>query len=195
MIGNDIVDLNLAKIQSNWRRKGFLDKIFTEKEQKYIKNAKSSFVAVWLLWSMKESAYKIFSKQNNIRFFAPKKLQCDITNLQHTVNIGETIYFTSSTTTKSHIHTVATSTIDDLYTSKIFSLTNKTYKNQHHSTYENLKSAIADRFNIPISKLKVVKDANGVPYIKCLKVTSSGVERSLISLSHHGHFGAYAFAV
>ena len=32
-IGNDIVDLSLAKIQSNWQRKGFLEKQFTQKEQ------------------------------------------------------------------------------------------------------------------------------------------------------------------
>ena len=28
--GNDIVDLSLAKTESNWKRKGFLEKIFTE---------------------------------------------------------------------------------------------------------------------------------------------------------------------
>ena len=33
MIGNDIVDLDLARTQSNWQRKGFLDKIFTKKEK------------------------------------------------------------------------------------------------------------------------------------------------------------------
>ena len=33
MIGNDIVDLNLAKTQSNWQRKGFLERQFTKKEQ------------------------------------------------------------------------------------------------------------------------------------------------------------------
>ena len=31
MIGNDIVDLSLAAIQSNWQRRGFLEKQFTKK--------------------------------------------------------------------------------------------------------------------------------------------------------------------
>ena len=31
-IGNDIIDLKLAKTQSNWQRKGFLEKQFTQKE-------------------------------------------------------------------------------------------------------------------------------------------------------------------
>ena len=33
MIGNDIIDLDVAKTESNWKRKGFLDKIFTANEQ------------------------------------------------------------------------------------------------------------------------------------------------------------------
>ena len=69
MIGNDVVDLNLAKTQSNWERKGFLGKIFTKKEQEFIFNTKSSFEMVWLLWSMKESAYKIYFKKHSVRFF------------------------------------------------------------------------------------------------------------------------------
>ena len=36
MIGNDIVDLALAQKESNWKRKGFLDKIFTLQEQLFI---------------------------------------------------------------------------------------------------------------------------------------------------------------
>ena len=33
MIGNDIIDLKLAKKQSNYRRAGFLDKQFSSSEQ------------------------------------------------------------------------------------------------------------------------------------------------------------------
>ena len=36
MVGNDLVDLQIAKSQSNWRRKGFLEKQFTIKEQQLI---------------------------------------------------------------------------------------------------------------------------------------------------------------
>ena len=35
MIGNDIVDLDLARKESNWKRKGFLDKIFSLQEQQF----------------------------------------------------------------------------------------------------------------------------------------------------------------
>ena len=39
MIGNDIIDLSLAAIQSNWQRAGFLEKQFTKKEREYILNS------------------------------------------------------------------------------------------------------------------------------------------------------------
>ena len=76
MIGNDIVDLHLAKTQSNWQRKGFLEKQFTQKEQCAILNAKNPFVTVWLFWSMKEAAYKCYTQKSNERFYAPQKFDC-----------------------------------------------------------------------------------------------------------------------
>ena len=39
MIGNDIIDLSLAETESNWQRKGFLEKQFTAKEQAIIDTA------------------------------------------------------------------------------------------------------------------------------------------------------------
>jgi phosphopantetheinyl transferase (holo-ACP synthase) len=58
MIGNDVVDLVLAR-KKVWRRTGYLQKIFTESEQLLIENSSNPHVLVWKLWSMKEAAYKI----------------------------------------------------------------------------------------------------------------------------------------
>ena len=52
MIGNDIVDLQLAKTESNWQRKGFLDKIFTINEQLIIKNSKNPEITIWNLFNI-----------------------------------------------------------------------------------------------------------------------------------------------
>ena len=38
MIGNDIIDLTQSRIESRWQRKGFVEKLFTDKEQRYIKD-------------------------------------------------------------------------------------------------------------------------------------------------------------
>lgn len=111
MLGNDIVDLDLAKIQSNWRRKNYLDKIFTAEEQLLISLAKNPDKMVWLLWSMKESAYKIYNRKTGIRNFAPKSLNCSIysnTNpIKGTVSIDNDTYFTKSNVESRYIHTIA----------------------------------------------------------------------------------------
>jgi phosphopantetheinyl transferase (holo-ACP synthase) len=62
MIGNDIVDLSLAPKESNWKRKGFLDKIFTKNEQLRIIKSDNPENMVWNLWTRKEAAYKIFNR-------------------------------------------------------------------------------------------------------------------------------------
>ncbi|MDY7395778.1 4'-phosphopantetheinyl transferase superfamily protein [Aureibaculum sp. 2210JD6-5] len=185
MIGNDIVDLNLARTQSNWKRNGFLEKIFTKKEQEYIKNAKNSFEMVWLLWSMKESAYKIYSRQNSVRFFAPKKFECDISAEQHKVQINNSTYFTTSNISNDCIHTIALLNINESFSVDFFKLNNDTYEVQNKTTYKNLKSAISNRFDIPISKVKIEKDTNGIPRLNQKQMPT-------ISISHHGVFGSYA---
>ena len=78
MIGNDIIDLSLAKAQSNWQRKGFLEKQFSANEQRFILAATNSFILVWRFWSMKEAAYKCYTQQYQKRFFAPQKFECSM---------------------------------------------------------------------------------------------------------------------
>ncbi len=76
MIGNDVVDLELAKVESNWRRKGYLRKLFTEKEIANIANSSDQDQMVWTLWTCKESAYKIVNRQTLERRFNPIKFEC-----------------------------------------------------------------------------------------------------------------------
>ncbi len=76
MIGNDIVDLALAKNQSNWKRKGYLEKIFTLSEIKIIQNAINKDDKVWELWSRKEAVYKIIMQKGGKRGFYPRKIEC-----------------------------------------------------------------------------------------------------------------------
>lgn len=80
MIGNDVVDLKLAATESNWKRTGYLDKIFTVAEQKFIFSAENETEMVWVLWSIKESVYKAFLRINYDRGFYPSKIE--ITSLK-----------------------------------------------------------------------------------------------------------------
>ena len=111
MIGNDIIDLELAKSESNWKRSGFLEKIFTKSEQKIIQQAENPEQMVWALWSCKESAYKIYNRQTLARSFIPLHLECDLEFFKSQASgkvtcFGNT-YFTKTDVTEGYIYTIA----------------------------------------------------------------------------------------
>lgn len=71
MIGNDLVDLQLASKESNWQRKGYLQKVCTPEEQELILTSANPYRVFWTLWSMKESVYKIINSTTGIRNYSP----------------------------------------------------------------------------------------------------------------------------
>ena len=118
MIGNDIVDLALARKESNWKRKGFLDKIFTKAEQLLIKNSKNSEVMVWNLWSRKEAVYKIHNRKTLIRGYFPLQLECCDLEIIDGITFGKVcikqqVYFTKTEIKAQFINTVAVENIKD----------------------------------------------------------------------------------
>ena len=109
MIGNDIVDLALARKESNWKRKGFLDKIFTPKEQSLIISSENPDVMVWNLWSRKEAAYKIYNRETGIREYIPMQLVCFYeSETTGTVSCNGHIYYTETIVTNDLVYTIAT---------------------------------------------------------------------------------------
>ena len=180
MLGNDIVDLNLAKIQSNWRRKNYLSKIFTEDEQQLILSAENPDVLVWVLWSMKESAYKIFNRKTNERLFNPLAFKCIILVLNNKVAKGLVKYNTLKILTRSElkpgfIHTIATDGI--LFSKKI-----KIWSNQYHLNYPAI-------FNEQITDYHIYKNIHNLPEVK-------NFHNNLlhdVSVSHHGNYVCIVF--
>lgn len=133
MIGNDVIDLALAKKESNWQRKGFLDKIFTPKEKLLISNSDNPEITVWNLWSRKEAAYKIYNRQTQVRAFMPKQLECfDIETangiIYGKVACNNNIYFTKTTITLEYIETEAVINTADFDRIKIVDSSDKIIK-------------------------------------------------------------------
>lgn len=116
MIGNDIVDLKLARTQSNWKRKNFLSKIFTIEEQMFINQSTSPEIEVWKLWSRKEAVYKVYNRQTGIRGFFPWKLKCSIESSDASsfgiVSIDAIDYSTKTTCTADFIYTIAANSLE-----------------------------------------------------------------------------------
>ncbi|MXO04942.1 4'-phosphopantetheinyl transferase superfamily protein [Flavobacterium sp. HBTb2-11-1] len=141
MIGNDIIDLAQSRIESNWQRKGFIEKLFIAEEQQYIKDYDKPEIMVWLLWSMKEAAYKIYNRQTKIREYSPKKLSCTLDFINANQAFGkvccnENVYYTESIFSFESIHTIAVNNL------------------------KNIKNIIE------VEGGKIIKDENGIPYLK-----------------------------
>ena len=183
MIGNDIIDLSLAKTQSNFQRKGFLEKLFSANEQQLILNAPNSFEMVWRLWSMKEAAYKIYTQQHSIRFFAPKKFECKLTQEFHgKICFKEQNFYSSSIINKDYIFTIANLKNEERSYSEIMS---------PDQINRKIKNKLNDLTGLNISEIEQKKSRNGAPsyYYKKNLLTSS------CSISHHGNYGAYSFVI
>ncbi|WP_369014709.1 4'-phosphopantetheinyl transferase family protein [Flavobacterium anhuiense] len=144
MIGNDVIDLAQSRIESNWQRKGFIEKLFIAEEQQYIKDYDKPETMVWLLWSMKEAAYKIYNRQTKIREFSPKKLSCSLDFIDCNLALGKVIcnenrYYTKSIFSLESIHTIAVNNL------------------------KNINNVIE------VDSKEIIKDENGIPYLKTAK--------------------------
>ena len=168
MIGNDVIDLELAKTESNWQRKGFLNKIFTENEKILIEKSQNQELMVWNLWSRKEAAYKIWNRQTGIRKYNPVQFECFNVELEiGFVVFKKELYFTKTEVSKYFIHTISVLKKADF--KKIETLKNSTniikknripfYFNQelnilfpisksHHGNFEKIVSLSNPKFSL-----------------------------------------------
>ncbi|WP_142784617.1 4'-phosphopantetheinyl transferase superfamily protein [Changchengzhania lutea] len=197
MIGNDVVDLHSASLDSpdsskNARRyKRFLDKIFSIKEQEIIKVSKDGHQTIWLLWSMKEAAYKIYVQQFKKPFYNPKRIECQLLlSSEGLVKIENTSYKTRSKISKDCIYTTASSMESRVLKSKFFQckigdavVTSEFIKNK-------LIKHVSKASQLPISAFSIKTFDLGIPklYLNNSKTNDS------ISFTHHGRFSGYAIS-
>lgn len=108
MIGNDVVDLVLAQKESNWKRKGFLNKLFTSLEQDFIQKAPNQDEMVWMLWSIKESVYKAYQRINYNEGFYPIKIEIGEINSKNEsiIQLFGTLFYGKTTINNDFIKTV-----------------------------------------------------------------------------------------
>ncbi|NML41967.1 4-phosphopantetheinyl transferase family protein [Chitinophaga sp. G-6-1-13] len=108
MIGNDVIDLELAAVESNWRRRGYLDKLFSPAEQQLIGQAADLDRMVWLLWSAKEAAYKIIHRDTRQRVYAPLKYEVQLSDADTGfIRYGDREFPFRTVVSGSCLHTVA----------------------------------------------------------------------------------------
>lgn len=196
MIGNDIVDLVFAKMESNWRRRGYVDKIFTQSEQMLIEQSSDADTMVWILWSIKESVYKAIVRTSQKRFYQPKLMEVlSLSEVESKiaykaiVNFQGQQYQATANVKNDYVHTVACVDQRDLSDIEVVVCKNYIDDQIQQSSVLKLKiiAHIAQQLQLKANQITMLKDASGVPVIH---VEGRSVPL-LVSLSHHGRYGAY----
>lgn len=181
MIGNDLVDLRQAASDSNWQRKGYLSKICTPAEQQLICSAPEPAVMVWLIWTMKEAAYKIISRKTGLRSYNPLSLACgnvitDQLQAAGQVKYGDEVFQVKSKISKKLIHSTAVSKQED-------------FDGLHLHFLSYTKTYLED-FNRSSVLYSLVKTPSGLPEM----IHTATGNRHATSVSHHGRFLAITYS-
>ncbi|MBK8608747.1 MAG: 4-phosphopantetheinyl transferase family protein [Chitinophagaceae bacterium] len=190
MTGNDIVDLASAASESHWKRKGFLEKLFTAEEQRYIRSAASPELIVWRMWTMKESAYKIYTQQHGGRFFAPQKFNCRIlSTILGEVIFREHIYQTQTQCTAEYVYSIAGVKALGLnpFLNTCFTVSGHSYPATANFVYQKIIADYARATDQKKTNYTLAKDRNYVPFLY------NKADRYCIpiSITHHGRYAAF----
>ena len=188
MVGNDIIDINETRRSSNWERPRFMQKIFTKKEQSIISVSNDPFTTVWHLWSMKESAYKVFIQAGGNRFFNPTKIECSLDSSKNgQVKIDTITLRTNTSINANFIFSTATINNSDIDTC-IFQLTENNSKQQSNFIHQQVLNNFAKNNSLNFAELLIQKTKTGVP---TLHYKNKLLDKS-ISITHHGKYAAYS---
>lgn len=185
MIGNDIIDLHITRKNSNWRRPGFLGKLFSEEEQDHILSAPDQDPLVWQMWSMKEAAYKAQQRLYHLSpRFNPLSFRCFLKREGEDQVITESGKYSSKTwKTKDLIYTevIAPGEMPCMFSAIKFFSSQKTLKQE---LLQVLKKHLKDNQG---SELQIKKCINRIPWILSEKKQLD----IPFSITHHGAYCAY----
>jgi phosphopantetheinyl transferase (holo-ACP synthase) len=181
VLGNDIVDLKQAAKESDWQRKGLLNKIYTPLEQELILAADCPAAVVWLIWTMKEASYKAVNRITGLRSYAPLSYVCSglaINGTQATASVTVDSYrlFIKAQISEEIVHSSAVLQEEQLEQLRIHYLSNS--------------AAYVDEFNQCCPEYLLFKNPEGLPLITHLPTSTTGAA----SVSHHGSYAAIVYA-
>jgi phosphopantetheinyl transferase (holo-ACP synthase) len=181
VIGNDIVCLAKAAAESNWQRKGYLAKICNPAEQQLILQCEKPSLMLWLIWTMKESAYKIINRETGIRSFEPLNLSCSIRHITAHTAAGAIKYQGKSIVSRSiissdYIHSMASATERQLSAIKL--------------KYAESQAGYQKHFNSSQLSYHLTKDLHGLPQLQHRETGNFHP----VSISHHGPLLVIAYS-
>jgi phosphopantetheinyl transferase (holo-ACP synthase) len=181
LVGNDLVDLKQAAAESNWRRKGYLEKICSPAEQELILNAADPTAMLWLLWTMKEASYKVWNRMSGIRSYSPQQFICTdlVRNGSEATGIvtqHESVFFISSEVSDLLVHSTAAIQKEDLQDVSVCYLDNS--------------PDYAAQFNLASTSYFLQKTISGLPSV----IHKTSGRALAASVSHHGRYAAIVYS-
>lgn len=214
--GNDIVSLKSAR-SDRFAQKDYYSKILSPNEEDYFRRRladKLSFIHyVWLLWSIKEAAYKYLKRADNDLLFNPLKITMENIGLQeahHPLTVNrlpiEDIGFkdgkfigglvsdqnnsicTRSLVAEDFIFSVVSdkNVLDKTYWG-IEQINSGDYTTQSEAVRQFAVHKLKDTF--PCQDFTIEKNEAGVPGIVC------GSKLHPVSFAHHERYIAYSFVL
>lgn len=190
MIGNDLIDLNVAGGNSRWQEQRFLDKLFTQEEQTFILKDDLRYQNIWLLWSMKESAYKIYSRKLKSSRFNPKFFSCTMTSeTTGMVSFDNQVVNTTTEFDSNIIYTTA-HLQDTLRITKNIVLTGQSQSDKSQLLKEKAIQAFAELKNVLESSISIEKNNFGIPEL----FVNKKLQYNVLTLTHHGNYGGFAIS-
>lgn len=176
-----------------------MDKMFTAREQKFLRGKEKADLArwVWLMWSMKESAYKSYYKQFKKRYFVPKMFECYVLDEQPEPDclLGNVKCLFQDYSTQSYVLDDCIHTVTFIYERQVihdycFPIKSPEYAVQADTVRRKLCKELAKLEGCDIADIEIRKDRLGIPQAFIEKQKSDFD----VSMSHHGLFGAYAIS-
>lgn len=188
MIGNDIIDINYTRLTTDWTRRGFLEKVFTNSEQELIASAKCVFTTVWQLWSIKESAYKVHFRDAENRRLNPSRIHCTLIDpYLATAKIDNTIYFSTTNITDQYIYTFASLSDQVAPSQTILDLDTAEDNSQSQLCKDSIIQYLARQYDWKVSDITIRYNRVGAPIIYHQQKRQS----IQLSMTHHGAYGAW----
>lgn len=188
MIGNDIVDIAIARQTSNWRRPGYLRKVFTDKEQALIHQADDPEQQLWLLWACKEAAYKAWSAEFHQRRYAPRSLRivewssAPADRFQAVLHTQERTYTVEAQADKNFISCATEVEPIRMLGRELLHTSDAPPKQRSVAIHQAAVELAARHLQYPLNKINIRKNELGRPILYYLNEPLS----AYLSWSHHG---------
>ncbi|MDX2245461.1 MAG: 4'-phosphopantetheinyl transferase superfamily protein [Bacteroidia bacterium] len=192
MIGNDIVCLSTAGASDFFPRPRYLDKVYHPSEQRLLFADETPGRLRWLLWALKESAYKVWFKQSHKRLFAPQKFVVSPLPETGMYNIKTPSGSVFARAEVCADYVVAYASSEPSFSN--FTGVNRCSPTEDPSAFvrEKLVERVCEVFPLCRKEdIRLEKSPEGIPllYIRGFR------EIFDLSLSHHGNFVSYVFTL